>query len=162
MASQGQPSSVVELEVNGTLHRLATDPETPLLFALRNDLGLTAAKLGCGVEQCGCCVVLVDGQAVTSCATPIGNVEGRAITTLEGIGGPCDLHPVQRAFLEEQAGQCGYCVPGIIVSAVALLEQRSRPSEEAIREALGGHLCRCGSHPRIVNAVKRAAAEITC
>jgi nicotinate dehydrogenase subunit A len=124
---------------------------------LRNDLGLTAAKFGCGLEQCYACAVLVDGRAVPSCATPVGAFVGRPITTLEGIGTPERLHPLQQAFLEEQAAQCGYCVPGLIVGAKALLDRVPRPSEDEIRAALAPHLCRCGAHARIVKAVRRAA-----
>jgi len=145
------------LRVNGADHKLKIDPQTPLLYVLRNDLGLTAAKFGCGLEQCFACAVLADGEAVTSCATAVEAFVGKEITTLEGIGTPERLHPVQEAFLEEEAAQCGYCIPGVIVSATALLDRTARPSDEEIRAALAPHLCRCGSQPRIVKAVRRAA-----
>ena len=145
------------LRVNGVDHHLRVDPQTPLLYVLRNDLGLTAAKFGCGLEQCYACAVLVDGEAVTSCATAAEAFAGKEITTLEGIGTPDRLDPLQQAFLEEEAAQCGYCIPGIIVGAKALLARTPQPSEEEIRAALAPHLCRCGSQPRIVKAVRRAA-----
>ncbi|HEY2219711.1 MAG TPA: (2Fe-2S)-binding protein [Gaiellaceae bacterium] len=145
------------LRVNGADHKLKIDPQTPLLYVLRNDLGLTAAKFGCGLEQCFACAVLADGEAVTSCATAVEAFVGREITTLEGIGTPDRLHRLQEAFLEEEAAQCGYCIPGVIVSAKALLDRTARPSDEEIRVALAPHLCRCGSQPRIVKAVRRAA-----
>jgi nicotinate dehydrogenase subunit A len=145
------------LRVNGANHKLKIDPQTPLLYVLRNDLGLTAAKFGCGLEQCFACAVLADGEAVTSCATAVEAFVGKEITTLEGIGTPERLHRLQEAFLEEEAAQCGYCIPGMIVSAKALLDRTARPSDEEIRAALAPHLCRCGSQPRIVKAVRRAA-----
>jgi len=145
------------LRVNGVDHTLRLDPQTPLLYVLRNDLGLTAAKFGCGLEQCYACAVLVDGEAVTSCATAAEAFAGKEITTLEGIGTPDRLDPLQRAFLEEEAAQCGYCIPGIIVGAKALLTRTPQPSDDEIRAALAPHLCRCGSQPRIVKAVRRAA-----
>jgi nicotinate dehydrogenase subunit A len=148
----------VRLRINGVEHQLLIDPQTPLLYVLRNDLGLTAAKFGCGLEQCYACAVLVDGEAVPSCATAAEAFVGKEITTLEGIGTPERLHPLQEAFLEEEAAQCGYCIPGVIVSAKALLDRTPRPSDDEIREALAQHLCRCGSQPRIVKAVRRAAA----
>ena len=145
------------LRVNGADHKLKIDPQTPLLYVLRNDLGLTAAKFGCGLEQCFACAVLADGEAVTSCATAVEAFVGREIMTLEGIGTPDRLHRLQEALLEEEAAQCGYCIPGVIVSAKALLDRTARPSDEEIRVALAPHLCRCGSQPRIVKAVRRAA-----
>jgi nicotinate dehydrogenase subunit A len=148
----------VSLRVNGVEHQLLIDPQTPLLYVLRNDLGLTAAKFGCGLEQCFACAVLVDGEAVPSCATAAAAFVGKEITTLEGIGTPERLHPLQAAFLEEEAAQCGYCIPGVIVSAKALLDRTPHPSDDEIRAALAPHLCRCGSQPRIVKAVRRAAA----
>lgn len=149
----------IELLVNGRRHRVEADGDTPLLYVLRNELGLTAAKFGCGLEQCGACSVLVDGEAMPSCATPAAVFAGRAITTLEGLGTPGQLHPLQRAFVAERAAQCGYCIPGMIVAAWALLARTPDPSDEDIREALAGHLCRCGTHPRILAAVRRAAAD---
>jgi nicotinate dehydrogenase subunit A len=147
----------IELHVNGAIHRVDVEPGTPLLLVLRNDLGLTAAKLGCGLEQCGACAVLVDGQDVTTCATAVEAFVGRRLVTPEGIGQAGAAHAVQQAFVDEQAAQCGYCIPGMVVAAVALLDRTPAPSGEEIREALAGHLCRCGTHPRIVRAVERAA-----
>ena len=149
----------VTLHVNGVEHQLLIDPQTPLLYVLRNDLGLTAAKFGCGLEQCFACAVLVDGEAVTSCATAAEAFVGKEITTLEGIGTPERLDPLQEAFLEEEAAQCGYCIPGMIIGAKALLRRTSDPSDDEIGAALAPHLCRCGSQPRIVKAVRRAAAR---
>ena len=152
--------SKVKLYVNGRDHRLEVDPKTPLVYVLRNDLGLTGSKLGCGLEQCGACKVIVDGAAVTSCSTPVAAFEGRAITTIEGIGTPADLHQLQRAFVAERAAQCGYCIPGMIVAAKALLDAEPDADEAAVRQALAGNLCRCGSHARIIKAVMRAAREL--
>jgi nicotinate dehydrogenase subunit A len=149
----------LELHVNGVARTVLAAPETPLLLVLRNDLGLTAAKLGCALEQCRACAVLVDGTAVTSCTTPVESTIGRAIVTPEGLGTSENLHSVQRAFVDEQATQCGYCIPGMVIGAVALLERNPAPTDAEIREALAGHLCRCGSHPRVLKAVKRAAAS---
>lgn len=146
------------LDVNGEQRSVQAAPETPLLYVLRNDLGLKAAKFGCGLEQCHACAVIVDGVSVPSCVAPAGSFVGRKITTLEGIGGPGWLHPLQQAFLDEQAAQCGYCIPGILVTAAALLERTPNPTDTEIREALSPHLCRCGSHPRILRAVRRVAA----
>lgn len=151
------PAPVV-LRVNGVEHALEVDPQTPLLYVLRNDLGLTAAKFGCGLEQCRACAVLADGEAVTSCATAVAAFAGKEITTLEGIGAPGRLDPVQQAFLDEEAAQCGYCIPGMVVAARALLARVPRPTDAEIRSALAPHLCRCGSQPRIVRAVRRAAS----
>jgi len=148
----------LELDVNGVVRTVIADPATPLLLVLRNDLGLTAAKLGCALEQCRACAVLVDGVATTSCATPVESMVGKRIVTPEGLGTPERLHRVQRAFVDEQATQCGYCIPGMVVGAVALLERTPSPTDAEIRESLAGHLCRCGSQPRILAAVRRAAA----
>jgi nicotinate dehydrogenase subunit A len=151
----------IELTVNGRVERVHVEPGTPLLQVLRNDLGLTAAKLGCGLEQCyACAVILDDGEVAPTCAAGVDAFAGRAITTLEGIGGAGDLHPVQQAFIDEEAAQCGYCIPGMIVGAVALLRRNPEPSDDEIREALEPHLCRCGSHPRIIRAVRRAAEAL--
>jgi len=147
----------VALEVNGRMHHVQVDPSTPLLYVLRNDLGLTAAKFGCGLEQCGACTVIVDGVAVLSCREPVDAFVGRRITTLEGIGTAEHLHPLQQAFMEEQAAQCGYCIPGIIMAAKALLDRNPHPTDVEIRTALYLNLCRCGTHARILKAVKRAA-----
>jgi nicotinate dehydrogenase subunit A len=149
----------IALEVNGRVREVEVEPDTPLLLVLRNDLGLTAAKFGCGLEQCGACKVIVDGEAVYSCRTPVEAFVGRRITTLEGIGTADDLHPLQRSIVEEQAAQCGYCIPGILVAAKALLDHNPDPSDAEIRGALEGHLCRCGSYARIIAAVKRAIRQ---
>ncbi len=150
----------IALFVNGRGCEVEVEADTPLLYVLRNDLGLTGAKFGCGLEQCGACQVLVDGKPVESCRTAIGSVAGCEVTTIEGIGTIEDLHPVQRAFVEEQAAQCGYCIPGVIVTAVALLDRNATPSDTEIRDALATHLCRCGAHTRILRAVRRAAREL--
>jgi len=147
----------IPLNVNGNTVRIAVDGDTPLLDVLRNHLGLTGAKFGCGLEQCGCCMVLVDGEPVKSCGKPLSAVAGRAIVTIEGLGRPERPHPLQQAFLDEQAGQCGYCLPGILVSAKALLDRNPAPSRREIAEALDDNICRCGSHNRILRAVERAA-----
>jgi len=152
-------SESIALEVNGHLHTVQVDPGTALLYVLRNDLGLTAAKYGCGLEQCGACTVIVDGSAVLSCREPAVAFVGRRIITLEGIGTPEQLHPLQRAFVEEQAAQCGYCAPGMIMAAKALLDRTPNPTDAEIRQALAVNLCRCGTHARIIKAVRRAAAE---
>jgi aerobic-type carbon monoxide dehydrogenase small subunit (CoxS/CutS family) len=154
-------SPEIELKVNGKVERVQAEPGTPLLQVLRNDLGLTAAKLGCGLEQCYACAVILDeDEVVPTCAVGVDAFAGRAITTLEGIGAAGDLHPVQQAFIDEEAAQCGYCIPGMIVGAVALLRRSPEPSDDEIREALEPHLCRCGSHQRIIRAVRRAAEAL--
>jgi nicotinate dehydrogenase subunit A len=145
------------LIVNGQTVDVTADPDTPLLDILRNHLGLKGTKFGCGLEQCGCCMVLVDGKPEKSCGRPLSAVEGREILTIEGLGTPGQLHPLQEAFLDEQAGQCGYCLSGIILSAKALLDRNPKPSRTEIVEALDRHLCRCGTHQRIIRAVERAA-----
>lgn len=149
--------SAIEITVNGTPHQVQATPETPVLYVLRNELGLHAAKFGCGLAQCGACTVLSDGQPIRSCVMPVSDVAGAQITTLEGLGTAENLHPLQQAFLDEQAAQCGYCIPGMMMSASALLEQNPEPAEADIREALVGNLCRCGTHVRIVRAIQRAA-----
>jgi len=152
-------SEGLTLDVNGRRELVRADPGTPLLHVLRNDLGLTAAKLGCGLEQCYACAVLVDGEATPTCATAVEHFVGRAIVTLEGLAPGEQLHPVQQAFLDEEAAQCGYCIPGMIIGAVALLAREPRPSDTQIREGLDRHLCRCGTHPRIIRAVARASGR---
>jgi nicotinate dehydrogenase subunit A len=147
----------LELEVNGRRHLVTANPGTPLLTVLRNDLGLKGAKFGCGLEQCYACAVIADGELVTSCATAVEAFAGRRITTVEGIGSPESLDPVQRAFVAETAAQCGYCTAGLVVGARALLDRNPDPTDREIREALDPHLCRCGSHVRVIRAVKRAA-----
>jgi aerobic-type carbon monoxide dehydrogenase small subunit (CoxS/CutS family) len=148
---------MITLTVNGRDHRLDADPATPLLYVLRDQLELNGAKFGCGLGQCGTCTVLIDGRPVFSCVAPIAALQGRHITTLEGLGGTNDPGPVQRAFIEEQAAQCGYCIPGMIMRAQALLRGNPSPSDEQIRAAMQPNLCRCGTHMRIVRAVQRAA-----
>jgi len=150
----------IALRVNGRVERIAVDPTTPLLYVLRNDLGLRAAKFGCGLEQCGACTVIVGGKAVMSCALPIGRVGEREVLTVEGLAEGETLHPVQAAFLAESAAQCAYCVPGILMETVALLAWNDAPEEAEIRRALDTHLCRCGAHPRILRAVRRAARAL--
>jgi len=151
----------VTLTVNGRRRTIAAAPDTPLLYILRNDLELNAAKFGCGMAQCGACTVLVDGKPVRSCVTPALAVTSTKITTLEGLGSANKLHPLQKAFIEEQAAQCGYCIAGMLMSAKALLDETPRPSEAEIRQALAGNLCRCGTHNRIVRAIQRAAKEMS-
>ena len=146
----------ISLNVNGATHRIDADPATPLLYVLRNDLALNGAKFGCGLGQCGSCTVMVDGEAVLSCVTPIMLLEGRTVTTVEGLGTIEQPAPIQAAFIEAQAAQCGYCIPGMMMSAQALLQKNSKPSEAEIRSALRTNLCRCGTHMRILAAVRRA------
>jgi nicotinate dehydrogenase subunit A len=146
------------ITVNGQPHRVEADPETPLLYVLRNELNLNAAKFGCGLSQCGACTVHVAGEPVRSCVFPVGEVGDAEVTTLEGLGSLDNPHPIQQAFLAEQAAQCGYCIPGFMMTAAALLAQNSQPSEDEIREALSGNLCRCGTHVRILRAVARAGS----
>ncbi len=148
---------MMTLKVNGRDHQVDAEPDTPLLYVLRDDLKLNAAKFGCGLGQCGSCTVIVDGKAVLSCVTPLMLVEGKQVTTLEGLGSISALAPIQRAFIEEHAAQCGYCIAGMMMRAQALLQRVSKPTDEQIRAELGPHLCRCGTHMRIIRAVKRAA-----
>ena len=148
------------LRVNGRSRAVNAEPDTPLLYALRNDLGLNGPKYGCGLSQCGACTVIVNGEAVRSCVTPVEAVKGKEVTTLEGLGTAEKPHPVQKAFIAEQAAQCGYCSNGMIMTVKALLDRNKKPSDTEIREALAGNLCRCGTHMRILRAVKRAAGEM--
>ena len=148
------------LHINGQEHRIDADPTTPLIYVLRNDLGLKGAKFGCGLEQCGACLVIVDGETEYACNTPAGAFEGRHIVTIEGIGTPENLDPIQQAFIEERAAQCGFCTPGMIVAAKALLQTNPDPNKDEIRQALSQNLCRCGSHASILKAVLRAAREM--
>jgi nicotinate dehydrogenase subunit A len=150
----------ISLTVNGSRHSSAAAPDTPLLYVLRNDLGINSAKYGCGVAQCGACTVLLDGQAVRSCVYPVSTAAQGKITTLEGLGSTDKLHVLQKAFIEEQAAQCGYCISGMIMSAKALLDKVRNPGEAEIKEAMAGNLCRCGTHTRIVRAIQRAAKEL--
>jgi nicotinate dehydrogenase subunit A len=147
----------ISLKVNGVSRSVAAEPDTPLLYVLRNDLALNGAKYGCGLSQCGACTVLVDGKAVRSCVTPISALGTSEITTIEGLGSIEKPHALQRAFIEEQAAQCGYCTNGMIMSAKELLDRNPRPSEQDVRQALAANLCRCGTHNRIIRAVLRAA-----
>jgi nicotinate dehydrogenase subunit A len=149
---------VIELKVNGRSHRVSADPDTPLLYVLRDELHLNAAKFGCGLGQCGSCTILIDGAPAMSCVVPILLLEGRHITTLEGLGTADDPGPMQRAFIEEQAAQCGYCIPGMMMRAQALLQRNPRATDADIRACLQPNLCRCGSHMRILRAVRRAAS----
>src|SRR5690349_16162122 len=146
------------LRVNGASHTVRVDdPEMPLLYALRNDLDLHGPRFGCGLGQCGACTVHLDGKPVRSCSLPISRAAGKTILTLEGLGTPGKPHPLQQAFIEEQAVQCGYCMNGMIMQAKALLDENRKPTEAEIRRALANNLCRCGTHVRIVRAVKRAS-----
>ena len=149
----------MKLLINGKAVDVAAKDDTPLLYVLRNDLGLVGSRFGCGSGQCGACYVLVDGRPMASCDLPVSFVAGKTVTTVEGLGKDGELHPVQKALLAEQAAQCGYCMSGIAVTAAALLAEKSSPSEGEIRQALDKHLCRCGSHNRVVRAVMRAANE---
>lgn len=152
------------LHVNGKTHPVVAEPETPLLYALRNDLGLVGTRYGCGLGQCGACTVIIDGKAVQSCDVPVSAVIGKQITTVEALGsagaGENGLHPLQRAFIAEQAAQCGYCASGILMAAKALLDANPDPSDADIRNALERNLCRCGTHVRILRAIRRAAEEM--
>jgi nicotinate dehydrogenase subunit A len=151
---------MITLLVNGLSHRLDVEADTPLLYALRDDLALHGPKFGCGLSQCGACTVLVEGKAVRSCVTPVSRVAGRPVTTLEGLGSIDKPHPVQQAFIDEQAAQCGYCINGMVMTAAALLAATPKPTDAQIRQALANNLCRCGTHQRILGAVKRAAAAM--
>jgi nicotinate dehydrogenase subunit A len=150
----------IELTVNGMARNVAAPESVSLLEVLRNHLGLMGTRYGCGLEQCGCCMVLVDGQPVHACTREIGTLAGRAVTTVEGLGTPAKPHPLQQAFLDEQAGQCGYCLSGIVMSAKALLDRNPNPTRGDIVAALDKHLCRCGAHQRILRAVERAATAL--
>jgi nicotinate dehydrogenase subunit A len=147
----------INLKVNGASRSVPAEPDTPLLYVLRNDLELNGAKFGCGLAQCGACTVLVNGQATRSCVTPISAVGQSEVTTIEGLGTIAKPHPLQQAFIDEQAAQCGYCINGMIMAAKDLLDRKPRPSEGEVRESLAGNLCRCGTHNRIVRAVLRAS-----
>ena len=149
------------LTVNGRQRKVKSNSDVPLLFVLRNDLELNGPKFGCGLGQCGFCTVLLDGAPVRSCITPVSEAQGKEITTLEGLSEGEKLHPVQQAFLQEQAAQCGYCTNGMIMVGKALLDSNPNPSEEEIRQALTGNLCRCATQPRIIRAIKRAAREVS-
>jgi nicotinate dehydrogenase subunit A len=150
----------IELTVNGAERNVAAPPTTMLLDVLRNHLGLMGARYGCGLEQCGSCMVLVDGQPAYACTREVGTLAGKSVTTIEGLGSADKPHPLQQAFLDEQAGQCGYCLSGILISAKALLDRNPEPSRADIVAALDKHICRCGTHHRILHAVERAATAL--
>jgi nicotinate dehydrogenase subunit A len=150
-------AKVIEFHVNQAPRVVTADDSTPLIYVLRNDLQLKGTRFGCGEGVCGCCTVLLDGRSIQSCNTPVSAAEGRNVTTIEGLGSGATLHPLQQAFIEEQAGQCGYCLTGIIMSAAALLGRTPAPTDAEIRSELDIHLCRCGSYERILRAVRRAS-----
>ena len=150
----------IDLTVNGERLQTAVAETTSLIDVLRNEFGLCGTRYGCGLEQCGSCMVLLDGEPVYSCSREVGTVAGRSVMTIEGLGQPGSLHPLQQAFLDEQAGQCGYCLSGILISAKALIDRTPNPTRADIVQALDKHLCRCGAHQRILRAVERAAAAV--
>ncbi len=147
------------LKVNGTTRRVNVEPDTPLLYILRNDFELSGPRFGCGLAQCGACTVLVNGKATRSCVTPVVSIQSAEVTTLEGLGTKEKPHPLQKAFIEEQAAQCGFCANGMIVTAKAFLDKNPKPTDAQVRKALGANFCRCGTHNRIVRAVLRASKE---
>lgn len=166
-------TQTIELDVNGARRAVTADPDTPLIYVLRNDLKLKGTRFGCGAGVCGCCTVLLDGRGIQSCNTPLSAAQGREVTTIEGLGegqagggvggglgGKAALHPLQQAFVDEQAGQCGYCLTGIVMGAAALLARNPSPTEAEIRSALDIHLCRCGAYDRILRAIRRASETI--
>jgi len=150
----------ITLRVNGKTHTVDADADMPLLYALRNDLQLNGPKFGCGLAQCGSCTVIMDGNAIRSCVTPVSAAQNKAVTTLEGLGNTKKMHKIQQAFVDEQAVQCGYCINGMIMSTKALLDKNPKPTDAQIKEALAGNLCRCGTHIRIMRAVKRASGQL--
>ena len=150
----------ITLMVNGSKRMVVTDPARPLLDVLREELHLTGTKYGCGEGQCGACTVLIDGRRALSCVTPVGQVDGKKITTIEGFADGDSLHPIQQAFLDEGAIQCGYCTPGMILSAAALLKNNPKPTDEQIKEGMNGNICRCNGYTKIINAVRRAASQM--
>jgi len=152
--------SAMTLKVNGRTHKVDVDPATPLLYVLSDDLELRGPKFGCGLGQCGACTVIVKGQAIRSCVTPVKSVEGAEITTLEGLGTPEKPHPLQQAFIDEQAAQCGFCVNGVILTAKAFLDKNPKASEHEIQQALSGVLCRCFTHTRMYSAIQRYAKAV--
>ena len=156
-SKKGNPMAQYQLTVNGRSRSVDAEPDTPLLYVLRDNLQLTGPKFGCGLAQCGACTVHINGEAARSCALPISALQGRAVTTLEGLGAGAKLHPVQQAFIDEQAVQCGYCTNGMVMTSAALLAKTRSPSDAQIKAALEGNLCRCGTYQRIEAAVKRAA-----
>ena len=151
---------MILLDVNGKKQSVDVSPDTPLLYVLRNDLGLHGPRFGCGLGQCGACTVIMDGIAVRSCVVTVAQAAGRKIVTLEGLGSPEKLHPLQKAFIEEQAAQCGYCSNGMIMKSKELLDRSPDPTEQEVRQALASNLCRCGTHNNIIRAVRRAAVDM--
>jgi nicotinate dehydrogenase subunit A len=149
----------VSLKVNGKAQVVDVDPETPLLYVLRNDLQLNGPKFGCGLAQCGACTVIMNGNAIRSCVTQVSAAQNQPVTTLEGLGSTKKMHKIQQAFVDEQAVQCGYCINGMIMTSKALLDKNPKPTDDQIKEALAGNLCRCGTHTRILRAVKRASGQ---
>ena len=149
----------LSLRVNGKSQAIDVEPDMPLLYALRNDLKLNGPKFGCGLAQCGACTVIMDGNAIRSCVTPVSAVQNKPVTTLEGLGNVKKMHKIQQAFVDEQAAQCGYCINGMIMSTKALLDKNPKPTDSQIKEALAGNLCRCGTHIPILRAVKRASGQ---
>jgi nicotinate dehydrogenase subunit A len=150
----------ISLRVNGRSHVVDAEPDMPLLYALRNDLKLNGPKFGCGLAQCGACTVVMDGNAIRSCVTPVSAAQNKPVTTLEGLGSTKKMHKIQQAFVDEQAVQCGYCINGMIMSTKALLDKNPKPTDGQIKQALAGNLCRCGTHIRILRAVKRASGQL--
>jgi nicotinate dehydrogenase subunit A len=150
----------ISLRVNSKNQTIDAEPDMPLLYALRNDLQLNGPKFGCGLAQCGACTIIMDGNAIRSCVTPVSAAQNKPLTTLEGLGSTKKMHKIQQAFVDEQAVQCGYCINGMIMSTKALLDKNPKPSDRQIKEALAGNLCRCGTHIRILRAVKRASGQM--
>ena len=150
----------ISLRVNGKTQTVDVEPEMPLLYALRNDLQLNGPKIGCGLAQCGSCTVIMDGNAIRSCVTPVSAAQNKPVTTIEGLGNTKKMHKVQQAFVDEQAVQCGYCINGMVMSSKALLDKNPKPTDAQIKESLAGNLCRCGTHIRIMRAVKRASGQL--
>jgi nicotinate dehydrogenase subunit A len=150
----------ITLRVNGKNQTIDAEPDMPLLYALRNDCQLNGPKFGCGMAQCGACTVVMDGNAIRSCVTPLSTVQNKSVITLEGLGSTKKMHKIQQAFVDEQAVQCGYCINGMIMTTKALLDKNPKPSDSQIKEALAGNLCRCGTHIRILRAVKRASGQL--
>ncbi|MBV8399496.1 MAG: (2Fe-2S)-binding protein [Acetobacteraceae bacterium] len=153
-------TQVISLTVNGTVRAVDVEPDTPLLYVLRNDLALNGPKFGCGLGECGACSVILDGMVVRSCVTAMRDAEKKQVTTLEGLAGTGELHPLQQAFIDEQAAQCGYCINGMVMTAKALLDRNPHPTDQEIRDELASNLCRCGTHIEILRAVKRCAASL--
>jgi nicotinate dehydrogenase subunit A len=150
----------ISLRINGKNQTIDAEPDMPLLYALRNDLQLNGPKFGCGLAQCGACTIIMDGNAIRSCVTPVSAAQNKPVTTLEGLGNTKKMHKIQQAFVDEQAVQCGYCINGMIMSTKALLDKNPKPTDGQIKEALAGNLCRCGTHIRILRAVKRASGQV--